>query len=129
MKCAELSASAGSAAERNLSNGAPAAPRAVGRGEINEVCGAFGVSRKRSGAEFIKWGPRRAPRGGERRNKWSGRSFRRQPEAQRNVIYFDEIQLSSEGFARNFFSRSMSSGRILPSSAATSQTASKLDRE
>ena len=50
MKCAELSASAGSAAERNLSNGAPAAPRAVGRGEINGAGGAFGASRKRASA-------------------------------------------------------------------------------
>ena len=94
MKCAELSAPAGSAAERNLSNGAPAAPRAVGRGEINRAGAAFGGA-------------------------GSGTS----------EVYFDEIQLSSEGLARNFFSRSMSSGRILPSSAATSQTASKLDRE
>ncbi|CAN4007709.1 helix-turn-helix transcriptional regulator, partial [Dysosmobacter welbionis] len=44
-------------------------------------------------------------------------------------IYFDVIQDSSDGLARNLFSRSMSSGLIFPSSAATSQTASKLERE
>ena len=44
-------------------------------------------------------------------------------------IYFDVIQDSSEGLARNLFSRSMSSGLIFPSSAAASQTASKLERE
>ena len=38
------------------------------------------------------------------------------------------IQDSSEGLARNFFRRSMSSGLIFPSSAATSHTASKLER-
>ena len=38
------------------------------------------------------------------------------------------IQLSSEGSARNFFRRSMSSGLIFPSLAATSHTASKLER-
>ena len=35
-----------------------------------------------SEAELINRGPRRAPRGGERSNEWSGRSFRHQPEAE-----------------------------------------------
>ena len=42
--------------------------------------------------------------------------------------FSQSLQLSSEGFARNFFRRLMSSGRIFPSAAAMSHTASKLER-
>ena len=124
----QLAAIAASGTKRNLSIWGPRRTCAVGRGEMNGAGAACGYCRKRNEAEFINMGPPPHLCGGERRNEWSGCSLRLLPQAERSGIYFDEIQDSSLGSARNRFRRSMSSGRILPSPAATSHTASKLDR-
>ena len=146
MERVQLAAIAASGTKRNLSIWGPRRTCAVGRGpasyrrvcrgpflwaevgEMNGAGAACGYCRKRNEAEFINMGPPPHLCGGERRNEWSGCSLRLLPQAERSGIYFDEIQDSSPGSARNRFRRSMSSGRILPSPAATSHTASKLDR-